>query len=59
MTASYWLIGRRIVEQEQGGQAGAGYGEALMHQATDLPDVVGRIHRGLGITDVAQPFPRP
>jgi hypothetical protein len=27
MTATYWEIGRRIVEHEQGGEARAGYGE--------------------------------
>lgn len=30
MTASYWEIGRRIVEFEQGGQERAEYGEALL-----------------------------
>jgi predicted nuclease of restriction endonuclease-like (RecB) superfamily len=30
MTASYWEIGRRIVEGEQGGQERAEYGEALL-----------------------------
>lgn len=30
MTASYWEIGRRIVEFEQGGKKRAEYGEALM-----------------------------
>ena len=28
MTATYWEIGQRIVEFEQGGEARAGYGEA-------------------------------
>lgn len=37
MTASYWEIGRRIVEFEQGGQERAEYGEALLLRlATDL-----------------------
>ena len=37
MTASYWEIGRRVVEFEQGGQARAEYGEALLLRlATDL-----------------------
>lgn len=37
MTASYWEIGRRIVELEQGGQARAEYGESLLLRlATDL-----------------------
>ena len=37
MTASYWEIGRRIVEFEQGGRERAEYGEALLLRlATDL-----------------------
>ncbi len=37
MTASYWEIGRRIVEFEQGGQERAEYGEALLLRlASDL-----------------------
>ncbi|HUM99181.1 MAG: hypothetical protein B7X12_00675 [Halothiobacillus sp. 20-53-49] len=37
MTASYWEIGRRIVEFEQGGQERAEYGDALLLRlATDL-----------------------
>jgi hypothetical protein len=35
MTASYWEIGRRIVEFEQGGQERAAYGEALMLRLAD------------------------
>ena len=30
MTATYWLVGRRIVELEQGGESRASYGEALL-----------------------------
>ncbi len=30
LTATYWEIGRRIVEYEQGGKARAEYGEALL-----------------------------
>jgi predicted nuclease of restriction endonuclease-like (RecB) superfamily len=30
LTATYWEIGRRIVEYEQGGKSRAGYGEELM-----------------------------
>ena len=37
MTASYWEIGRRIVEFEQGGAERAGYGDALIPRlALDL-----------------------
>ncbi len=32
MTATYWLIGRRIVEYEQGGQARAEYGGTLLER---------------------------
>ena len=30
MTTTYWMIGRRIVEYEQGGEARATYGKALL-----------------------------
>lgn len=43
MTASYWEIGRRIVEAEQKGRRRAGYGEQLMARlSTDLTDRFGR-----------------
>ena len=43
MTATYWEIGRRIVEYEQGGKARAGYGEALITRlAGDLGRRFGR-----------------
>ena len=43
MTASYWEIGRRIVEAEQGGSARAGYGEQLIQLlAVDLTAQFGR-----------------
>ena len=43
MTAAYWLIGRRIVEQEQRGRKRASYGEELIQQlAKDLTDRFGR-----------------
>jgi len=32
ITATYWEIGRRIVENEQDGKRRAGYGEALLKQ---------------------------
>ena len=44
MTATYWEIGRRIVEYEQGGKERAGYGQALLARlsndlrATPMPD---------------------
>ncbi len=30
MVEAYWLIGQRIVEEEQNGQSRAGYGEAIL-----------------------------
>lgn len=43
MTASYWEIGRRIVEFEQGGKDRAKYGEALIERlAADLTHRFGR-----------------
>jgi predicted nuclease of restriction endonuclease-like (RecB) superfamily len=43
MTASYWEIGRRIVEAEQGGQERAEYGKALLKRlSTDLTTRFGR-----------------
>ena len=43
MTASYWEIGRRIVEAEQGGQERAEYGEQLIKRlAEDLTTRFGR-----------------
>src|SRR5476651_2760374 len=35
MTATYWEIGRRIVEFEQGGEKRAGYGEELLGRLAD------------------------
>jgi hypothetical protein len=43
MTATYWEIGRRIVEFEQGGEERAGYGEEMLKQlASDLTARFGR-----------------
>ena len=44
MTASYWEIGRRLVESEQGGQARAEYGEALIARLSE--DLTTRHGRG-------------
>lgn len=46
MTASYWEIGRRIVEFEQGGLQRAGYGLALIPKLAD--DLTRRFGRGFG-----------
>jgi len=43
LTATYWEIGRRIVEHEQSGKVRAGYGEALLRRlAKDLSKRFGR-----------------
>lgn len=43
MTAAYWLIGRHIVEFEQGGSSRAGYGEELLVRlSADLAAKFGR-----------------
>ena len=43
MTATYWEIGRRIVEAEQQGRRRAGYGDVLIkHLASDLTAQFGR-----------------
>ena len=44
MTATYWEIGRRIVEFEQGGEKRAGYGEELLSRLAD--DLTARCGRG-------------
>lgn len=52
MTATYWLIGRRIVEQEQGGQARAGYGEMIIDCLA--ADLTSRFGRGFGRRNLFQ-----
>ena len=43
MTITYWLVGRRIIEQEQQGAARASYGEELLKRlAHDLSKRFGR-----------------
>lgn len=46
MTATYWEIGRRIVEYEQGGSRRAEYGIKLIARLAD--DLTGRFGRGFG-----------
>lgn len=47
MTASYWEIGRRIVEFEQGGQERAEYGSTLLKRLS--ADLSARFGRGFGV----------
>ena len=43
MTATYWELGRRIVELEQGGKGRADYGEELLKRmSADLTPRFGR-----------------
>lgn len=51
MTAAYWEIGRRIVASEQGGQARAGYGQAVIARLAD--DLTRRFGRGFGRANLA------
>jgi hypothetical protein len=44
MTATYWEIGRRIVEYEQAGRSRARYGEELLLRLSD--DLTARFGRG-------------
>ena len=50
MTATYWLIGRRIVEYEQGGEVRAEYGEALLEKLS--ADLTERFGRGYSIRNL-------
>lgn len=47
MTASYWEIGRRIVEFDQGGKDRAEYGQALLKRLS--ADLSARFGRGFGV----------
>lgn len=52
MTATYWEVGRRIVEHEQGGRERAQYGEALLeHLSAELSR---RFGRGFSIRNLRQ-----
>lgn len=52
MTATYWAIGRRIVEQEQHGKARARYGEELIVRLS--ADLSTRFGRGFSRSNLAQ-----
>jgi hypothetical protein len=52
MTATYWEIGRRIVESEQGGEKRAGYGEALLKRLAE--DLTARLGRGFSERNLEQ-----
>ncbi|SDR55333.1 Predicted nuclease of restriction endonuclease-like (RecB) superfamily, DUF1016 family [Paraburkholderia fungorum] len=46
ITATYWLVGRRIVESEQGGLERAAYGQAVLQRLST--DLTGQLGRGFG-----------
>jgi predicted nuclease of restriction endonuclease-like (RecB) superfamily len=50
MTATYWLVGRRIVELEQGGAARADYGKALLKRLS--ADLTARFGRGFSVDNL-------
>ncbi len=50
MTATYWFVGRRIVEPEQRGQARAAYGEALLERLSN--DLTARFRRGFSVDNL-------
>jgi predicted nuclease of restriction endonuclease-like (RecB) superfamily len=50
MTATYWEMGRRIVEFEQGGSLRADYGERLLKRLS--ADLTARFGRGFGYAQV-------
>ena len=52
MTATYWEIGRRIVEIEQGGEGRAEYGKELIKRLSD--DLTGRFGRGFSEMNLRQ-----
>jgi predicted nuclease of restriction endonuclease-like (RecB) superfamily len=52
MTATYWLIGQRIVEEEQAGSARARYGEALLDRLSS--DLARRFGRGFSVRNLRQ-----
>lgn len=52
MTATYWEIGRRLVEGEQGGQARAEYGTHLLNRLS--ADLTARFGRGFSERNLEQ-----
>src|SRR5256885_6368442 len=52
MTSTYWEIGRRIVEFEQGGRKKADYGQQLVDRLAS--DLTGRFGRGFGRSNLFQ-----
>ena len=55
MIQSYWLVGRRIVEEEQGGSSRAEYGKALLQNlASSLTPIYGNSYSARRLQDYRQ-----
>lgn len=52
MTATYWAIGRRIIEEEQGGRVRAAYGKEMIEKLSR--DLTARFGRGFGKRNLFQ-----
>jgi hypothetical protein len=52
MTSSYWEVGRRIVESEQGGKRRVDYGARLVERLS--VDLTRRFGRGFGVVNLTQ-----
>jgi hypothetical protein len=52
MTATYWEIGRRIIDHEQSGEARGKYGESLIRSLAE--DLEPRFGRGFGWRNLTQ-----
>ena len=52
MTATYWQIGRRILEAEQKGERRAGYGDVLVRRLAG--DLTAQFGRGFGVVNLSQ-----
>src|SRR5262245_53813174 len=52
MTATCWLVGRRIIEREQSGAARARYGESLLERLST--DLTRRFGRGFSVRNLRQ-----
>ncbi len=50
LVATYWEIGRRIVEEEQGGEKRADYGEKLLERLS--ADLSARFGRGFSVDNL-------
>ncbi len=52
LTRTYWQIGRRLVEVEQGGEARAAYGKALLKRLSK--DLTAQFGRGFSVRNLEQ-----